>query len=529
MIPLLQRSVSHLLIVSLFFIFLYNPSMTFLSSGFMRYLLVILLLFHVRPRALAYWFAKVKQESAIERESVDHLPVVRYAIHGFLFFVSIMIWFQLVGRFIQDESMSWAYLVVGGLIQVLGLFWFHSSRWMIRLASFVSAMCRNLPLHSDSSRILRVVVAYLAFLTFYFLAVPVFMGTYDFSVCSNLAMITAILMPVSYLLLSCSDRAVGCDFKKLLYLISFATFLQSLFVLLEWFSPAFSDLTYGVINKKPMWLRASGLSSEAGDGLSMIQATGAMSSYYLYMFLEQRKKYIYFSLFMFVAQFLSIAFVGRTGFILLVSFMMISFLFGRITFQKGVRVLGFVALVGFIGYGLYRFAVPDAARELLETRLFPWAFESAYSFVERGTFETSSTTEIWEDMIFLPDSLKTLFIGNGIFVDPINPEYNYMDTDSGYIRFIFFSGLLGSFFFYLYFVLFLYLVTELTSDRRKLVFIFSFCVAIFVGQIKFPFLYLASVHGPLFLLLFTLLRESGEPEGGGRTGYPGTRCHQLPR
>jgi hypothetical protein len=132
-------------------------------------------------------------------------------------------------------------------------------------------------------------------------------------------------------------------------------------------------------------------------------------------------------------------------------------------------------------------------------------------------------------MIFLPDSLKTLFIGNGIFVDPINPEYNYMDTDSGYIRFIFFSGLLGSFFFYLYFVLFLYLVTKLTSDRRKLVFIFSFCVAIFVGQIKFPFLYLASVHGPLFLLLFTLLRESGEPEGGGRTGYPGTRCHQLPR
>lgn len=530
MAPPIPRSISHLLIIPLFFIFLYNPSVTFLSSGFMRYLLPFLLLLYVHPRGIANWLGRVLQESAIDRESAKPLPAVRFVIHGFLFLTASMILILLVGRFVQDESMSWRYLAAGGLIQVLGLSWFHRSRWMFRLESFVSAIFRNVPLGGDSSRIVLPILAYLGFLTFYFLAVPVFMGTYDFSVCSNLAMITAILMPVSYLLVSISDRAVGCDFNKLLYLISFATFLQSLFVFLEWFSPAFSDFTYAIINKKPMWLRASGLSSEAGDGLSLIQATGAMSSYYLYMFLEQRKKYKIISLFMFVAQLLSIAFVGRTGFILLISFMMTSILFGRITFQNGVRLLGFVAWVGFIGYGLYRFAVPDAARELLETRLLPWAFEYAYSFAERGALETGSTTEIWESMIFLPDSQKTLFFGNGIFADPIMPEYNYMDTDSGYIRFIYFAGLLGSCLLYFYFIMVLLLMKKSKGDRQLFVFVLSFCIAVFIGQIKFPFLYLASVHGPLFLLLFTMIRKPGESErGAGTGGYSESEGYPLPR
>ena len=45
-------------------------------------------------------------------------------------------------------------------------------------------------------------------------------------------------------------------------------------------------------------------------------------------------------------------------------------------------------------------------------------------------------------------------IGDGYFADPFDPSAFYMGTDMGYIRFIFYCGMIGlAFFFFLFYLL----------------------------------------------------------------------------
>ena len=80
-----------------------------------------------------------------------------------------------------------------------------------------------------------------------------------------------------------------------------------------------------------------------------------------------------------------------------------------------------------------------------------FGFEGFFSLAERGKWETNST-DIWsEHMVVFPDNLKTWIIGDGYGANPSYDPYYigksfhsfYMGTDIGYLRFIFFFGLLG--------------------------------------------------------------------------------------
>ncbi len=79
-----------------------------------------------------------------------------------------------------------------------------------------------------------------------------------------------------------------------------------------------------------------------------------------------------------------------------------------------------------------------------------FAFEGFFSLAEKGRWEVSSN-EILKNMIVFPDNLKTWLIGDGYFDNPSSdiyytgPSYGgfYMQTDIGYLRFIFYSGLFG--------------------------------------------------------------------------------------
>lgn len=88
-----------------------------------------------------------------------------------------------------------------------------------------------------------------------------------------------------------------------------------------------------------------------------------------------------------------------------------------------------------------------------------FAFEGFFSLWENAKWEVSSN-EILKTMFILPDNLKTWIIGDGYFDNPFNidpnyigPKYGgyYMATDVGYLRFIFYFGIIGLFFFLLFF------------------------------------------------------------------------------
>ena len=112
-----------------------------------------------------------------------------------------------------------------------------------------------------------------------------------------------------------------------------------------------------------------------------------------------------------------------------------------------------------------------------------FAFEGFFSLAEKGKWEVHSN-EILEDMYVLPDNLRTWFIGDGYLENPYNkdPYYvgktfggYYMGTDVGYLRFIFYSGLISL----LTFIFFMYRCAKVCIEKfesYKLLFGMILCI-----------------------------------------------------
>ena len=81
-----------------------------------------------------------------------------------------------------------------------------------------------------------------------------------------------------------------------------------------------------------------------------------------------------------------------------------------------------------------------------------FGFEGFFSLVEKGSWEVSSNDILLDHMIRFPETLKTWIIGDGYAANPdrdpyyLGPKWHgfYMATDIGYLRFIFYFGLIGA-------------------------------------------------------------------------------------
>lgn len=119
-----------------------------------------------------------------------------------------------------------------------------------------------------------------------------------------------------------------------------------------------------------------------------------------------------------------------------------------------------------------------------------FGFEGFFSLWEKGEWDVHSNN-ILENMVVFPDNLKTWFIGDGYMMDPlrIDPYYIgdsysgfYMSTDIGYLRFIFYCGLLGLLIFIAYFMkVLLVCIDRLKSYKAMFIMIL---LVNFIGWIK---------------------------------------------
>lgn len=84
-------------------------------------------------------------------------------------------------------------------------------------------------------------------------------------------------------------------------------------------------------------------------------------------------------------------------------------------------------------------------------RMVRFGFEGFFSLAEKGRWEVSSNDKL-SSMVVFPDNTKTWIIGDGYFENPRNDahyvgdstrEGYYMGTDIGYLRFIFYFGVIG--------------------------------------------------------------------------------------
>lgn len=98
-----------------------------------------------------------------------------------------------------------------------------------------------------------------------------------------------------------------------------------------------------------------------------------------------------------------------------------------------------------------------------------FGFEGFFNLVEKGKWDVHSN-EILKNMYVFPDNLKTWIIGDGYFDNPYyaEPYYTgpkwggfYQGTDVGYLRFIFYFGMMGL----MAFSLFMYKVAQICMNR----------------------------------------------------------------
>lgn len=76
------------------------------------------------------------------------------------------------------------------------------------------------------------------------------------------------------------------------------------------------------------------------------------------------------------------------------------------------------------------------------TFLTNYGFELFLNYIDGKGFSSSSTDEM-KEMYVWPSSLKTYFIGDGYFIDPLDSAFYYMGSDIGYIRLLYYFGAFG--------------------------------------------------------------------------------------
>lgn len=127
-------------------------------------------------------------------------------------------------------------------------------------------------------------------------------------------------------------------------------------------------------------------------------------------------------------------------------------------------------------------------------RTFQWMFEWYINLKENGSLETSSSNRL-KEMYFWPEDLKTWLVGDGRFQNE-NGSF-YKSTDAGYLRNLFYWGILGGLLFY--FVQYQYYIIVRKSTDTLLVkrFLGFLVIWFFLYNIK-EFWY-ANMYWVLFL------------------------------
>lgn len=122
----------------------------------------------------------------------------------------------------------------------------------------------------------------------------------------------------------------------------------------------------------------------------------------------------------------------------------------NVSFTRIKSFLWLVAILSvMIGVSVWLYNTNDIIYKNLR-----FGFEGFFSLSEKGEWDVNSNNTL-RSMYVFPDNPKTWLIGDGYFIDPSgdpnfigdNHSDYYMDTDVGYLRFIFYFGLLGLLFF----------------------------------------------------------------------------------
>lgn len=289
---------------------------------------------------------------------------------------------------------------------------------------------------------------------------------------------------------------------KLISLVALVAAAQAVLITLDWVSPA-AHVLFSTIVVQPdlsqIPIRAAGLSSSAGDGLAFLQSLGAMSATFLAATAHQRSRQFGWASIAAICL-MSIILAGRTGFVLFAVFALVIGL--RASLTAGVLRTTGVVVAAFLAIGgVAALVLPYETVSMLFNKVLPHAFEFIDRYLAGAGFGTASTDDL-RTMLFLPTVEQTLLIGSGYFADPLLPRLNYMGSDIGYVRTIFYVGIVGSVLVYGWYATFWLMLRRLATSPDLMRFVDALFVVFFVAHAKFPFLFLGAGLAFSFALFF---------------------------
>jgi hypothetical protein len=295
--------------------------------------------------------------------------------------------------------------------------------------------------------------------------------------------------------------------------------LQSLLIILSFLVPSVSSFFSSILSQ-PITntigmsdsLRATGLTSLAGDGLSFAQSICGICALYLLMVRTESKSRVLWSA-CFAIILLSLIPVARTGFVILALsfFIFLMFAEGGLKSRMGPllmllnTVMFTVALLAFLLFMFY----PDMLL-VISNVILPYAFEFLFSYFNGDGFSSESTKDL-ATMIIFPNHMSTWLFGDGYFsTKVVDDVFNYMGTDIGYLRILFYIGLVGSLFLYSWFLIVAYVCMSRKYYKSYRIFFLAFFISIFVANIKFPFVLQNLAICFSLLFLFSVYRKQGD-------------------
>lgn len=257
-------------------------------------------------------------------------------------------------------------------------------------------------------------------------------------------------------------------------------FIQSVIIIIMLVSPDIRNLIQSYIRSDEELRRMAAYDGVRGLGLSGSIAFGlAITMGFLSLILmkwisENKSTSIFFKFILFLIAFIASLSAGRTailGYLLGCTF----FLSRKIKINSLMRfLLSIIYALVIITLFIYLIDSNEYLNKIAN-RYINYAFQPILNFINTGSFSVSSLNTL-NNMYFFPEKTSTWFIGDGKYTS--DDGFYYKNTDSGYMRFLLFFGLIGSFIPYLGFFVFCFFVINKSKESRLF-----FSLAIIMGLI----------------------------------------------
>ncbi|MGL5023151.1 MAG: hypothetical protein ACRC5S_07600 [Cetobacterium sp.] len=404
----------------------------------------------------------------------------------------------------------WVYNL--SLLFVLFIYFFNIKIFLIPISLsklivvfiFIYEILKKLKNKRKVSKISLLLLWLFLILIIYSLLVPLILQTNDFFIFkTNISLLIECFLG-SYLVARFYSTKLKLDSFEV---ISHLTFFQSIIVILLYIFPELRNYLFNNIiemkmnfNLNSQWFNRGVGIGAAGAILSIVQFIGCICS----IFKIEEKKYQIF----FIFQIISIILAGRTGLILL--FLGILYLTALSIINKKIKrkikkiykLIVILFLLGIIFYFLF-LRDNNSINRLLEH-----SFEMLINLKNKGEISTKSTISL-KKMIIFPEDITTLLYGDGKWFQNIGSNLNYMQTDSGYIRNIYFGGLILCMIYYIFWIIIIFKTFIMINKSEKKIY-FLMILSLFLAEIKEPTFMQFTINKIIIYIFWCFLIKKNE-------------------